>query len=498
MIRLAISVFLSCLIAPEVPEVDPPDLARRADLVGRELVVDGRLKYFQSHPGRGFDEIVMDRTTVPFRLSESLRTARAPDARVVRAQGTLNKVGGHLVFDVESLRLLPEDQDRLERGVAALVPKDIEGRRSWARWARHRARLYGDKALDERARQLEAEAIHLEAETPAARSPEATLALARRARALDALDADLLAHVHRAFLLQARAATSPEELDRLAQEIAELLPAARQPSGLDVSTWKDRYEADPDATYRQAPETARKALDRRLWADVRQRELELRDRAHPEDGPKIAEQARTDLPDRPEFAAGLRRRALKEAARDVAGLRESELLDLARATREEFGAVESDRLKREWLQAQGRKLSPSDADGRVRLASQYQRLLDDETSAVDLLRAALKIDPRIKGAVDAFRRLGYRKDGENWVKAGAESGDDANAASTDDPMIGLTRDEVRSRLGAPNRISRSATSGQVTEQWIYQGLGPRQGAQSINFLVRPGQPATVIRRYVPR
>jgi hypothetical protein len=34
----------------------------------------------------------------------------------------------------------------------------------------------------------------------------------------------------------------------------------------------------------------------------------------------------------------------------------------------------------------------------------------------------------------------------------------------------LTRDEVKAKLGKPNRIVRVATQGRLLEQWVYEGV----------------------------
>ena len=59
-------------------------------------------------------------------------------------------------------------------------------------------------------------------------------------------------------------------------------------------------------------------------------------------------------------------------------------------------------------------------------------------------------------------------------------------------MIGLTPDDVEARLGRPDRRSQVVTQGAVRIQWVY-GAGQR-GSQYINFVKRPGAPATVVGR----
>ena len=61
-------------------KVEPGDLTRRPDLVGREVVVEDRLSRFQYHnETRTFDEIYLRRAPdLPFKLPPELRTRQAP------------------------------------------------------------------------------------------------------------------------------------------------------------------------------------------------------------------------------------------------------------------------------------------------------------------------------------------------------------------------------------------------------------------------------------
>ncbi len=488
-------------------EVEPGQLVRRPDLIGREVAVDGRIQFFQLHPGRGFDEILFKESSVAFRLPPKLRFSRAPDARVVRAIGILHKEGDQFAVDVQSLQLLPEDEVRLAQGVAVLAPDDVKNRKAWARWAARRAEMYSDVSLEIKARELEAQVLRIEANDASARDPKTALALAREGRENKVPEPLPSSLAHRAFQGMARLATTPEELDQLASRIETFLPRSSRPVGtVDLNPWLDRYQADPMATYLQAPQNVRNALDRRLLADVRQRSLELKAKTDGSLALKLAEDARTQLPDRPELAETLRNLGLETASRNVAALRRSEVLDLARAYEKSGQSDRGREVIRSWLQDQREnRLGARDAEGRVLLADQYRSLLNDRTTAVALLREAVAIDPESKPASEAFRRLGFRQEGDQWVEAvSSPSGEEADRRENDpdaipeldDPIVGLTTDEVLSRFGKPDRRSRSITQGQVMIQWTY--VGSRGSTQYINFLQKPNLPATVISRYSRR
>lgn len=62
-------------------------------------------------------------------------------------------------------------------------------------------------------------------------------------------------------------------------------------------------------------------------------------------------------------------------------------------------------------------------------------------------------------------------------------------APLDDPLRGLTADQVRARLGQPERIQRIAVQGMLLEQWLYNSPTPTY----VNFRLRSGnlQPIVV-------
>ena len=95
--------------------VEPGELARRSDLIGREVSVDDRVARFQYHPEtKLFDEVFLRRCPdVAFALPPRLRFPQSPQAPAVRIQGTFRKDGDRLVCEVTAIDLLPSDLDRL-------------------------------------------------------------------------------------------------------------------------------------------------------------------------------------------------------------------------------------------------------------------------------------------------------------------------------------------------------------------------------------------------
>ena len=102
-------------------QVEPADLVRRQDLIGREVVVDDRVTYYVTRNGSEDDELQLKRTPITFLVPRRLRpTTRS---RVVAAvvRGTLKREGSRLFCRVTGLELQPGDLERLDAAVAQLT-----------------------------------------------------------------------------------------------------------------------------------------------------------------------------------------------------------------------------------------------------------------------------------------------------------------------------------------------------------------------------------------
>jgi hypothetical protein len=493
--------------------VEPSALTRRPDLLGRLVVVDDRVRLFQWHRETGYyDEISLRRTPVIFRLGPRLRFEQAPGAAAVRVEGVLGREGDRWVCDVTALELLPKDLERIDRELSSVGPRDAEQRTAWARWAEQRGRDFKDEALLERARQLETEAVRIEAERPSKEKdpPRRWLELAQRAREHKVPEPEPSALAHRAFAARFAAAETVDAVQSLVADIEAFWPGCRAPLGgngpnpTDLQAWLTPYARDPAAAYRSAPEPVRAALDHRLWADVIQRLAELRINAEPQRALEYARTAAAALPDRPEPVARLLEQGLKQATENLNVLRQADVEELARVYQETLHRPEAARdLIRRWLDNQrDHRLSSTDAEGRVLLAQQYDTLLKEggRAAAVALLQDAWRIDPQSRQVAEAFRQWGFRKVNDQWVEPASSGGPSGRASAPESiapagagaggssgrstTLLGLTPQQVRLRMGGkPDRIVWSASQSQLVEQWIYQGVNQDQ---YLNFLHTPG------------
>ena len=244
----------------------------------------------------------------------------------------------------------------------------------------------------------------------------------------------------------------------------------------ELAEWSSRMKTNPLGTYRAASESVRAALDRALLVDALERLFERRLADDPSRARALGDEARERLPDRPLVASRLRERALTATEAKAAVMRLSEVETLARDFREAGQPERAKAVLMTWLNDQRKRLNPSDADGHVILAGQYDKLAGDRTTAGDLLRAALRADPQSKGAPDALRRMGFRKsDKGDWydpepARAASATPDEpavAPSRAKGESLRGQTPEQVRANLGKPNRVAREATQDATVEQWTY-------------------------------
>ena len=462
--------------ADPVVLVEPADLARRPDLIGREVIVDDRIRYFlESKRGQGFDELILKRTDVPCRLGVGSRFLRTPSEPNAVVRGTLKQVDGRLLLDVLTLELQPNDIARLDHEISRLRPGDFADLRKWALWAERRGLELSDAKLEAKGIALETDALWMEAGRPGAD----VVALADQAENRPVPVETREALYHRGLRQAAERATTAPVLDSLARRAQTIFPRAIEPKAATAQTLKPTD--DPAALYRDADPLERVRLNRQLYADLIEKSLNLRLAADPTRGIDLVEEADRLLPDRPEVAARFRQRGLAEAERQVTAMRQSEVEELARTFRESGQPDRARKALEEWLaDRRQNRLSATDAEGRVLLAANYEKLLGDRVTAGELLTEAERVDPASPAIADAFLRLGFRKGDAGWYDpttpppvGSAQPGPaPANFTESNDPenaLQGLTRSQARSRMGGkPDRVVRAATQGITIEQWLYR------------------------------
>lgn len=475
--------------------VEPAELARRDDLVGKLVRVDDRIRFFQFHQRSGYDELYLRRTSIPFRLPPELRPESPPHAPAIGVEGRLVREDSRLYVDVISFTTQGSDLDRLEKAVGSLPAREFENRKGWANWALKRAKDFQDEPLRRRAEAVQAEALRIEAEAKrvGVDAPREWLDLANEARRRKVAEPAPSALAHRAYQALLADANAPDDLKKLREEIERFFPDAANDQAASstpgLAPWVERYAADPAAAYKNAPEPVRKALDRRLWVDVTAKLLENQVSQDLASSINLVDQAEKLAPERPELVSKLIEKARELALRDLGSLRIEQVRAIGGLLKDRAAGADSAlEFYRDWLRAQRGRLGDADAEGRVALADRYEQLLGDQEAARELLDRAWRIAPGAAVVADAFKIRGYRRVGDDWIKEppAADTPAPGPAALADQSLIGKTPDEVRAILATrPTTRSLVGTRGRLVEQWMFLDIRQRR---YVNFLHRPGEP----------
>ena len=330
----------------EAVPVEPADLARRPDLIGKKVALDDHVVTYLRRTDQDPDELQLRRTKVTFLVPRKLRPETNP--RAVLVTGILRRDGSRVVCDVSELKSVASDLDRLETGVKGLGAKDFQTRKDWAIWAERRARDYKTDTLLQRARELEVEAFRIQTAMKrlGADAPKDWLAMAKDARRRKVPEPEPAALAHRAFRAQLAAAQDASALTEIIQEIEAFFPEAsndRNAARTKLSRWEARYALEPAAIYREAPESARKAFDRQLWADASERLINSEKLPDIASALVAADRAAALIPEKPELRARLIEEAVGRARKNLGSLKQSELKELVGVLREKLSRPEEAR-----------------------------------------------------------------------------------------------------------------------------------------------------------
>ena len=206
------------------------------------------------------------------------------------------------------------------------------------------------------------------------------------------------------------------------------------------------------------PAEIRKAMDRRLWADARQRLMEgepIADLSAAVDAGRPGGRGapRAGRPAGPPAGEG-HRRGPPRARHPPAGRGPAPGRGLP-ASGCDAPTTPGRSSATGWSSKKSR-LSETDAEGRVALAGLYEEMIQDRVTAVDLLRKAWEIDPSSRETAEAFRTPGFppregRLGRGGRPRAGRpgrrRAGCGARRPSPTPPsLLGLTPDELERKL----------------------------------------------------
>ena len=261
------------------------------------------VRFYQFHPGQGYDEINLKRTDVVFRLPPALRPTGSPGTKPVIVQGRL--AGGRAARGAMSRRckVMPGDSGRLDKAVSELAAKDLRGGRPGRSGPRRRGKAFNDGALLQRAQVAAGRGLAAgsRADTGDGRRPEgmacpgggSTSAEHRRARALGPGPQGASGQAGGRNSERRRV---QEVLSRDRAFLSQGGHRSRPPAASTCAMGSGIHKRSVRPTYRSAPADVRGALDRQLWADGLEKLLEAQAAEDPAFGGPAGRSSRDRTP----------------------------------------------------------------------------------------------------------------------------------------------------------------------------------------------------------
>jgi hypothetical protein len=403
----------------------------------------------------------------------------------VEATGRLERRGSDLIFLVTDLKEVPSDAEVYALKESALDAGDPADWYRLADWAQTRGTFYEDRFLLDKAAEDRRKALALERQA-AANDPAALAALARKAAGfgLPEQEQELL-HESLRVRWDVLRQDPKSDLNQFAEQVRSRLPGSEKPLPAWPMDLAARYAAEPLAVYNRATAAERPALDRLFYAEVRLAAIVRTADPEGANGEAVAAKIEASLPERPDLAARYREREIDYRLKRIEAATRTEALDLARRLEERGRGDEAKRVLKTWVAAREATLRKEEGPaGLIRAAEDYETVLGDKPTAAKLLAEALKEIPNSEEIRHKLAQLGYVQVDGAWItKKEAESRpvDPITLAMREGRVaVGMSPEQVRKTLGAPDRVARAASVSKVHEVWVF-GEGGR-GGLAVHFL----------------
>lgn len=482
---LLLAVLLISHARAEVVSV--PELqSARSKYLGRSTTIEGRLTSYGANVIRLRNCEILFRTSTPIPAQPRL-------PRFLELSGRLTVEEGRYVFMVDEYKERPGDLEEFQDRKRKIRDNTSAAWYELAAWAHARGKFYKDDALLEKAESAYLRGVEVERTQSASDRGRHLLALAEKSRSFELPESLRLSLIHEAChelrkQLENQKLTA-SDLERLAATLDQLLPGSQNPLKGDHAKLLASYKVDPLGVYDKAPEADRLVIHRLLFAEVVRRGIELQLAADASNGFEVAEQLDQRVPEFHNRAEELRDLTLAKRASEVTQRTRTEVLQLAADYRQRKKEAEARQVVELWLTLRQRKLEPDDIEAVLVLADDFRSLLQSHETANRMLLAAALRHPQSTELQERLQRAGYRLINGNWLheKELSSRPEDrlelALRAGRIDP--GMTSTMVRRSLGEPRQICRTATSGQISELWIYGQVG--QSRLTIQLQRRPQQ-----------
>lgn len=459
-----------------------------ANLVGSSFRIEGHYAILAR------DSLRMKNCDLPFRLSQPVKLTGG--SRVIEVVGRLAKeaTSGKLFFEVEQVRQLPTDLQTMSERERILARGNSKQWYELGEWARERGKFYDDDELLERAKLANQKGLNLERQDLKDLTPAALRKLASRIPGLG-LDESLRRDwLHESYWLEWEALqkSAPKvdhdavEFDvakdpffQLLERLDRDLPGAKTRVADVLPLLVNEYRRNSVLTYHNATESKRPTLERLFHIEVATAAIARFTKPDGSNGEEVARHIDEQIPEQHELAEKHRDAELLFLAKNAATLSRNQLSDLVQRSRDRKNEPLAIESIRRWLARRETTLRKDGVTGLIQVADDRLALLQDQPGAGALLLEALQLEPKSEEILERLKKLGFQEVNGRWVspEGAAVNGKAPMPADETElekfirlgiPKLGMTPAQLLKCLGAPQSLTRVATSGQVTETWIYR------------------------------
>ncbi|MCA8985616.1 MAG: hypothetical protein R3C12_23080 [Planctomycetaceae bacterium] len=467
-----LAALLVCLeaAAAEVRELSIPEFvaAQRewSRWVGEPLRIEGRYSSFTRNA------MQFQKCSLFFYLpANAIRpTGRS---RALEVTGQLREDRNGIGFQVESMRLLPEDGELFHLRRRALPADDPSAWYELGKRTVQRGEFYEDVLLAKLGQETLREGLALEQSLEPAPTVNSLRKLVVKAVELGLADEVRLSLLHESFRLaweQGRA--RPEfDLAELLKQLGEELPGSLMMLPEAKSPLLKQYQEDPVATYRQATEQGRNQLGRLFYLEVVREEYERKLAASGANGEQIASDYAKLAPDDPETADDFRERALMFRTKNIATARRAELMAVVQEYRRQGQLEMAATAQKTWLGQRVSQLDKAGPSDYAQLARDYDDWLGNRPRAEQILLEGIRRFPDDLGLKTALQEREFVQDKGEWVRRDAVARQPVNpmqqAAQSGRVLPGMSPEQVVAALGAPQSQTRIASASETLLIWNY-------------------------------
>lgn len=341
-----------------------------------------------------------------------------------------------------------------------------------AQWAEDRAKFYEDETLRAEARRLRSQGIQA-AQKRAIDQPAELLTLATRATDWGLPNEQRMELLHaatRAELLAESRSTQPAYAMVL-NKIRSRFGGADQPRNDIPDEVRTAYQQNPLAAYAAADADRRVQLQRLLYIETALKLAESDAKPDGSNGAQVAATIERLVPERPELAERYRESELAYLELQVPKMDRAAVLEFRNRLRALDQPDRATRVIRQWIDKRvaGRPRGPSSDVDRAEMEFE---MAEAPERALELVTAAMNIDPSVPGGAELLSLMGY-----GWYQGKAirkeliparPADPFATAIQEGRILVGMSDSQVTAALGgAPDNIVRIASQGGVTELWHY-------------------------------